>query len=452
MDERYDFVIIGAGASGEAAAYLARERGASVAIVDRELFGGSCAFWACMPSKTLLHAAGIHAFGGNYPWRRASARRDWMINREEIDFPSDAGHAAGLEAAGAILIRGTARLDGPGRVIVDGDEPRILLAENVIVAVGTNAAIPRVEGLNTIAAWTNREATSARELPASLVVMGAGPSGVELAQVYARFGVPTALIASQARINAKDHPRSSAVLEAVLRQEGVDIRTGVRATRIRARAGASGAHVVDLSDGSTAEGAEVLLTVGRAAPLDGLGLETVGVEVRDGRISPDDRLRLADHVYAVGDIAGPEMHTHLGHYQGEMAVRIALGEDVRPDYRAIPHATYTDPETAGVGLSLEQAQAQGRDAFEEAADLATSAKGYVSESTGHATIVVDRAERRLLGAFLAGPGASEAIHEAVLAVKAATPLSVLADTIHAFPTTARVLGNLFVDAYRHLGG
>ncbi len=451
MDERFDFVIIGAGAAGEAAAYLARERGASVAIVDRELFGGSCAYWACMPSKTLLHAAGIHALGGNYAWPRAAARRDWMINREGVEIPSDAGHESGLTSAGAVPIRGSARLAGPGTVVVESAEgPRTFHGSHIILAVGSNAAVPRVEGLDGIVPWTNREGTSVRALPATLVIMGAGPTGVELAQVYGRYGVPTALIASQPCVNARDHPRSSAVLEAALRHDGVDIRTGVRAVRIRAGAGAAGAHVVDLSDGSTAEGAEILLAVGRRVPLDGLGLETVGVEVRDGRVAPDDRLRIAEELYVVGDVAGPEMHTHVAHYQGEMAVRIAMGEDARPDYRAIPHATYTDPETAGVGLLVEQAQVQGRDALELTADLATSAKGYVSESGGHVTIVVDRGERRLLGAFLAGPGASEALHEAVLAVKTRTPLDVLADTIHAFPTTARVMGNLFVDAYRQL--
>ena len=164
------------------------------------------------------------------------------------------------------------------------------------------------------------------------------------------------------------------------------------------------------------------------------------------RVGPD--LRIAAGVFVAGDPAGPDMHTHVAHYQGEMAVRIALGDDVRPDYRAIPGAVYTDPEVAGVGLSLEEALAAGHDAFEEVADLATSAKGYVAEASGHVTIVVDRPTRTLLGAFVAGPAASEVIHEAVLAIKTRTSLDVLADTIHAFPTTARVMGGLFVQAVR----
>ena len=447
MDEQFDFVVIGAGPAGEAAAYKARARGATVAVVDRELFGGSCPFWACMPSKTLLHAAAVHAAGGDYDWARASARRDYMISREGTDFPSDAGHVSGLGAAGAVAMRGVARIAGPGRVLVthDGTEHE-LHARHIVVAVGSTSKVPVIDGIDTITPWTNREATSMRELPASLVILGGGPTGVELAQVFARYGVPTALVASQPRINPKGHPRNSAALEATLRADGVEIRTGVRAVRVRARAATSGAHVIDLSDGTSVAGHEVLLAVGRTVPLAGLGLETLGIDVSRGTLAVGPDLRIAPDVFVVGDPAGPEMHTHLSHYQGEMAVRIALGDDVRPDYRAIPNAVYTDPEVAGVGMSLEEAVAAGHDAFEEVVDLATTAKGYVAEATGHVTIVVDRPTRTLLGAFIAGPAASEVIHEAVLAIKTQTTLDVLADTIHAFPTVARAMGGLFAQA------
>ena len=450
--DAFDFVVIGAGAAGEAAAFLARERGASVAVVDRALFGGSCAFWACIPSKTLLHAASVHALGGDYPWSRAVQRRDYMIDREGPGGPDDSGHVKALDEAGATTIRGDARIAGPGRVVVrttGGD--RELAARAIVVAVGSNATVPRIDGLDRIKPWTNREATSARELPRSLVVMGGGPTGVEMAQVYARYGVPVTVIHPR-RLNDRDHPRNSDVLRDALRRDGVDVRLGVRATRIDPAGGAGGAHRIELSDGAAVEGHEILLAVGRTVPLDGLGLETVGVVAQDGRVRPDDRLRIAPDVYVAGDTAGPELHTHLAHYQGEMAVRIALGDDVRPDYRAIPRATYTDPETAGVGLRLDQAAERGLDAFEESVDLATTAKGYVSEAGGHATIVVDRRERTLAGTFLAGPGASELIHEATLAIKLHTPLAVLADTIHAFPTFGRVLGTLIVQVHRRLEG
>ena len=453
MADAFDLVIIGAGEAGQAAAYVARDRGASVAIVDRELFGGSCPYWACMPSKALLHAAAIHKLGDEYPWRRASDFRDWMIVRERpLDWPDDSGHVNDLEAAGAVVIRGEARIDRPGKVVVRTPSGvRALEAKAILVSVGTNATIPDdIEGLDQITPWTNREATTTRELPKSLVVLGAGPTGVEMAQVLARYGVPTVLISTHDRINPDDHPRSSATLDAALRRDGVDVRIGVQARRVRARVGGEGAIAVDLSDGSSVEGHEILLAVGRTAPLEHLGLDTVGVRLEDARLRPDEQLRIADGVYVAGDAAGPEMHTHVAVYQGEMAARIALGEDVRPDHAAIPHATYTEPQTAGVGLQLEEARDRGLDAFEETTDYATTAPGYIAEAAGHATIVVDRHERILLGAFIAAPAAAEAIGEAVLAIKTRTPIDVLADTIHPFPTTVRVMGSLFVQAARRV--
>ena len=205
-------------------------------------------------------------------------------------------------------------------------------------------------------------------------MIGAGPTGVEISQVFTRYGVPTVLVSPHDRINPKDHPRSSAVLDAALRRDGVDIRTGLQATRVRARAGADAAHAVELSDGSSVEGHEILLAVGRTAPLADLGLDTVGVRLDDGRLRPDEQLRIADGVYVAGDAASPEMDTHLAVYQGEMAARIALGEDVRPDHSAIPHATYTEPQTAGVGLQIEEALDRGLDSFEETTDYATTAR------------------------------------------------------------------------------
>jgi pyruvate/2-oxoglutarate dehydrogenase complex dihydrolipoamide dehydrogenase (E3) component len=445
--EQFEIVIVGAGAGGEAAALLAAGRGAKVAIVDRELFGGSCPFWACMPSKALLHAAAVHRAGGDYPWPKASAFRDYMINRQGTDWPDDSEHVSSLEKAGATVIRGTARFAAPGRLTVQADgSPRELQASAVILAVGSHSRIPDLPGLADAHAWTNREATSRRELPESLVIMGGGPTGVEMSQVFARYGVPTTLVDSNGRINSRDHARSSEFLAASLERDGVQIRTGLRAQRVRA--GGDGAIVVELSDGSSAEGAALLLAIGRDIPVAELNLPAIGVEPQDGRVKPDDHLRIAENVYVAGDIAGPELHTHLAHYEGEMAARLALGDDVRPDVSVIPRATYTDPETASVGLLVEQAREAGIDAVELTQDLATTSKGYVSESQGHVTIVVDRAKRTLVGAFMAGPGVSEAIHEAVLAVKTRTPLSILADTIHAFPTVARVLGSLFIEADR----
>jgi len=416
-----------------------------VALVERDLFGGTCAFWGCMPSKTLLHAAAVRACGGDYPWEKASARRDYMIVREGRDYPDDSGHVRDYEAVGIVPIRGTAKIAGPGRVQV---ADRVLEARDIVVAVGSVAKVPKLEGLEEAGYWTNKEGTSLRTLPKSIVILGAGPSGTELAQVYARFGVRTTLV-SPRQVNPSDHPRSSALLAKTLRGDGVDVRENARARRIRPRAGTGGQHLVELADGQIVEGEVIELNVGRtAAPaLGALDLAKAGVKYDGGDwLTVDDRLRAADGVYGVGDCIDREMSTHLGHYEGETAAKVALGDDVRADFSAVPRAVYTDPETAAVGLLVDQAKQKGIDAYEETADIATSAKGYVSESEGHVSVVIDRKNKVVVGAFIGGPAASEAIHEAVLAIKLRTPISLLAQTIHAFPTVTRVMGGIFAKA------
>jgi pyruvate/2-oxoglutarate dehydrogenase complex dihydrolipoamide dehydrogenase (E3) component len=453
--DRYDLVIIGAGAAGEAAAYEGRALDASVAIVERDLFGGGCPYWQCMPSKALLHAAAVHHGGGDYPWSKASAFRDYMISRVDRDYPDDTSHVKALTKAGADPIRGEARLVGADPLALEvrdaSGETRRLEAGGVVLAVGSHSRIPSLPGLAEAGHWTNREGTSLRELPDGVVVLGGGPSGVELGQVYARYGVPVTIVHPHDRINDKDHPRSSKFLAESLRRDGIQIQFNARATGVRPLAGEGGRHVVELSDGGTVEGAALLMTIGRDIPFDRLNLDAIGVEVNDGRVAVDEHLRIARHVYSAGDAAGPELHTHLAHYEGEIAARNALGQEVKPDLRAIPRATYTDPETSSTGLLIEQARERSIDAKEYTIQLSHTAKGQASESAGHVSIVVDRARKTLVGAFMAGPGVSETIHEAVLAVKLGTPLSVLADTIHAFPTVARALGTLFIDAHKELG-
>jgi dihydrolipoamide dehydrogenase len=453
--ETFDFVIIGAGPAGEAAANEARARGASVAIIDREWFGGSCPFIGCLPSKSLLHAAAEHvANHDQYSWPRASAARDYMVNRApDAPEPDDTSHVKRLEDVGAVCYRGTARILGRGRVeIRHDDRAHEIAGTHVVVAVGSVSKIPPIPGLDGVRMWTNREATLARELPRSLVVLGGGPTGCELAQVYVRFGVPVTIVQSGDRLMPTEHPRNSDTVAKLLRRDGVDVRLDVRATAARAGAGNDGADVIDLDDGTTAEGHAILLAVGRSFPLDNLGLEHYGLDTSEHTALPrDGRLRVADGLWVIGDPAGPELHTHQGHYQGEVAVRMALGLDVRPDYRALPRATYTDPEAASVGLTLDQAKAAGIDAVEFMAEFATSSRGYALEAElGHVTVTFDRATRQMIGAAMACPDASAAIHECVLAIKARVPIEVLADTIHAFPSTSRILNGLFAEAAKDL--
>jgi pyruvate/2-oxoglutarate dehydrogenase complex dihydrolipoamide dehydrogenase (E3) component len=452
----FDFVIIGAGPGGEAAAHTARELGAAVAIIDRRWFGGSCPHIGCLPSKALLHSATEHrANPARYDWSRASAHRDFMINRKaDAPEPDDTSHVKALEKAGAVVYRGEGRIVGRGRVaVVHTGARHELSGTNVVLAVGSHSRRIQIPGIEGIDVWTNEQATLTRELPRSLLILGGGPTGCELAQVYARFAVPVTIVQSGPRLAPTDHPRNSEAVRALLDADGVTVRTGVRAVAARAGAGKDGAHVVELDDGSTAEGHTLLAAVGREVPLDDLGLEHYGLDT-SGRTPPyprDGRLRIAEGLYAVGDAAGPELHTHQGHYQGELAARMALGQRVTPDYRALPRATYTDPEAAFVGVTLEAAKEAGIDAFELVADFPKSSRGYALEAKiGHITIVVDRGTRELVGTAIACPDASAAIHECVLAIQANVKVDVLADTIHAFPSTSRIFNGLFADALREL--
>ncbi len=456
MSTSFDFIVIGAGPAGEAAAHRARGLGATVAIIDRRWFGGSCPFVGCLPSKSLLaDAYEHHRNRATHQWPHASAHRDFMVERTaDADEPDDSAHVRALEKAGTTVYRGEGRITGRGIVTVGhDDQAHELTAKHVVLAVGSESKVVKIPGMDAVKPWTNVEATLTRELPRSLLVLGGGPTGCELAQVYARFEVPTTIVQSGPRLAPTDHPRNSDVIRKTLEADGVTVRTGARAVAARAGAGEDGAHVIELDDGSTAEGHVILTAVGREVPLDDLGLEHYGLDTT-GRTPPfprDGRLRIADGLWAAGDAAGPELHTHQAHYQGEIAVRMALGEDVKPDYRALPRATYTDPEAAFVGVTVEAAKEAGTDAFELKADFARNTRGYALEAKfGHVTIVVDRGTRELIGAAMACPDASAAIHECVLAIQARIPMDTLVNVIHAFPSTPRILAGLFTDALGEL--
>lgn len=443
-----DLVIIGAGPAGEAAAFKGAKLGASVTVVERDLVGGECPFWACMPSKTLLDSARRRACGAEYPWERASARRDWMISREGTDYPSDAGHVKALEAEGIEFFRGTGRIVASGRIEATqaGEKPVSIEARTVILSAGSVPFIPPIQGLDEAGYWSSREATSTRELPSSLIVMGGGPIGVEMAQVFARFGTRVTVVEGNDRLLPRDHPLSSKAVADQIAEEGIDIRTGVTATAVDA--GGPG-RFVELSDGSKLEAAQVLVAVGRRpADLRALGVEEAGVTLDErGAASPDDRLAIGDGLYVAGDAAGGLQFTHLADYEGRRTATSAIRGDGVVDLTAVPRVTFTDPETGAVGSSIDEAREKGIDAFELTQDFAQTARGQTIEgSHGHVSIVVDRGRRTLAGAFAACPGAGEFIHEAVLAMRALIPVDVLADTIGAFPTSARVLNNLFVEA------
>jgi pyruvate/2-oxoglutarate dehydrogenase complex dihydrolipoamide dehydrogenase (E3) component len=317
--------------------------------------------------------------------------------------------------------------------------------------------IPSIDGLEESGYWTSNDATSLREFPSSLVILGGGVVGIELAQVYARFGARVTVVQGSDRILPRDHPRSSEVVGGQLREEGVEIRTNVTAKAVER--GGPGRRVT-LSDGAVVEGAELLVAVGRrGADLRALGCEDAGVALDDrGRATPDERMRIGQGVFVAGDCAGGAQFTHVADYEGRIAARAAADQEVRADLATIPSATFTDPETATVGMTVQAARERGLDAFEVTVDFATTARGFTIEprrrssgairegSPGHITAVVDRERRTLVGAFAACPGAGELIHEPTLAIKHGVPVDVLADTIHAFPTGARAFGNLMAEA------
>jgi pyruvate/2-oxoglutarate dehydrogenase complex dihydrolipoamide dehydrogenase (E3) component len=446
-----DIVVIGGGAAGEAAGFAAGAIGAPAVLVERDLVGGSCPFWACMPSKTLLNSAAHRACDPAYEWSRASARRDWMISREGIDYPDDSGHVRRMEAAGTRVIKGEARITGPGAVEVrTGTGVERLSASNVIVAAGSEPFVPPIPGIDDVSYWTSREATSTRELPSSLVILGGGVVGVEMAQVFVRFGVRVTLVEGGERILSRDHPLTSSAVADQLEEEGLVLRTGVTAQRVRA--GGAG-RIIELSDGTTVEGAELLVAVGRRpADLRALGAEEAGARLDErGAPDPDGQMRVADGLFVAGDVAGGLQFTHVADYEGAVAARVAAGRDVRADLSVVPKVTFTDPEAAGVGLTVDEAQERGIDAFEISRDFASTGKGQtIEDARGHLTAVVDRERKRLVGEFAACPGAGELIHEAVLAMKLDAPIAVLADAIHAFPTAARVMGGVYQEAAQQL--
>ena len=445
-------IVIGGGPAGEAAAYEAASRGASVTLVERDLVGGECPFWACMPSKTLLDAASRRHGGADLPWKHASDRRDWMISREGTDYPSDAGHVRNLEAAGVRVLRGSGRITGKGTVEVrGGDDVRSVEAGSIIVSAGSAPFIPPIPGLAESGYWTSRDATSTRDLPSSLVVLGGGPVGIELAQVFGRFGVRTTVVEGGDRILSRDHPLSAKAVTEQLQDEGVEVRVGVRATGVTA---GGNSRRVDLSDGTTVEAAELLVAVGRrGADLRDLGVEEVGGRVDDRGVPElDAQLRAADGLFVAGDAAGGLQFTHVADYEGLVTARAATGGAEPADLRSVPKVTFTDPEAGAVGMTVEEAREQGVDALEVSKDFAASGRGQTIEgSRGHLTAVVDRDRKVLVGAFAACPCGGELIHEAALAIRAEVPLAVLADTIHAFPSAARVMGGLFLQAARDVG-
>jgi dihydrolipoamide dehydrogenase len=425
--ETYDVVVLGAGSAGENAAHALAEAGRRVAVIEALRVGGECPYVACMPSKAMLHSARVHAACGTPTYAGAVARRDDISEHRD-----DRGAARSLADSGIALVRGRGRVTGAGVVTVDGRE---LGWTDLVIATGSSSVVPDLPGLADVPTWTSDQALSSDERPESLLVVGGGAVGCELAQVYAGFGSRVVLVESGKQLAGKEEPSIAALLADALRADGVDVRLEVQAQRLApAGAGAS----VTLSDGTTVEVARVLVATGRRPATGDLGLDLLGIEpADDGSLPVDARLRVAgqEHVWAAGDVTGVAPYTHTANYQARVLVENLLGGSRDADYRAVPRAIYTTPAVASVGMDAATARENGLDPVTASMDLRDVARTITDGAWGgRLVLTADRARGVLIGAAAIGAQADEWLAEATLAVRAEVPVPVLADVVHAFPT------------------
>ncbi len=435
MSEQFDAIVIGMGPGGEVAASRLLAAGRRVAVIERQLIGGECGYWACIPSKTLLRppeacgevdrAAGV-----------AGARLDWPATRDYRDYMirhlDDSKQVEGYAEQGATVIKGTACITGPGAVEVDG---RSLSAHDIVIATGSDAAVPPVQGLDAVPVWTNREATTLTEIPSRVVMLGGSAVGTELGTFLHRFGAQVTIVERSATLLSREEPRVGELLAERMRAEGIDVRTSASATTAH-RDGAD--TVITLDDGTQLRCDVVVVGAGRRPRTAELGLDAIGVTLGDnGEIRVDEYCRAAEGLWAIGDVTAIMPFTHVAKYQARIATDAILGRPRAASYHGIPRVVFTDPEVAAVGLTHAQAQQQGLRTTSVELNLANAIARpwtYEQNPQGHLGLLADADQRVLLGAWALAPMAGEWIHQAALAIRTRTPLDILLDQVAQFPT------------------
>jgi pyruvate/2-oxoglutarate dehydrogenase complex dihydrolipoamide dehydrogenase (E3) component len=442
-------VVLGAGSSGEhfVGALRSRDPEVEIVVVERHLAGGECSYYACLPTKTLLRPTEALAAARIAPGAAEAVSGEIDVERvfwwrdQVTDGGDDTWHAGWLADQGAELVRGEARVVRPGVVEVGGRE---LEYEHLVVATGSTPAIPAVEGLADLDYWTNRDAVWADRVPASLVVLGGGPVGVELAQFYRRMGAEVTIVESNGHLLARIDSDAGTLLRERLEQEG--IRVVVRATAERAEAVASGVRL-DLASGDVIEAERVLVATGRSPNVRGLGLELLDVEITPRGLTVDERMRAGTGVWALGDAAGVALLTHVGKYQARVAAANIAGHDVVADYRAIPAAVFTDPQVATVGRMDGDGVVTAR--YEIAGGRLSTYER--PRRPGFVKLAADPERRVLVGAVAVGPEAGEWLGQLTLAVRAEVPLEILLDTIQPYPTFSEAIFNALRELEATLG-